>query len=60
MMKTIYTGFVFKPLDLSSMRLGLINSASFTKARDEKIQLRYFLLMTDATGNANIVHYIYA
>lgn len=45
-------------LDLKMVNIVLITDASFENARDDKIQLGFFILMTNKKGNRNQVHYI--
>ena len=57
MKDTIDQGLDFVALDLKTVRLVLMTDASFANAEGMKSQLGYLILMVDAAGNCNIVHY---
>lgn len=51
------TGLTYHRLDMKSIRLVVITDASFDIENELRSQLGYLMLMVDATGTANIIHY---
>lgn len=50
-------GLKYKPLNMESIRMELINDASFGNDRNFKSQLGYLVLLEQDTGTEHIIHY---
>lgn len=57
MKETPSGGLRFKPLDMQSMKLVVLSDAAFGNSRGYRSQLGYVILLTDASGTSNIIHY---
>lgn len=50
-------GLKFVPLDMNSVKLILFTDADFANREDLTSQIGFVILLVDASGNCNIVHY---
>lgn len=57
MSRSANIGLKYVPLDKETVRLALFTDTSFANADNYKSQIGFVLVLTDASGNANIIHY---
>lgn len=50
-------GIKFKPLDLGFVNTVVATTTSLENWRESKIQVGFYIMIVDGTGNANIVNY---